>query len=461
MTGLRSPACHYLEHACFGGWVNLLVSRCAALSKSADLVALAFGPLSHSCRRAEHAVIRTAHLRGPAALRLVRQLPSHGGLSARTIRRRQALSCGCRDRSRISFRSSPLAFGFCFRPAPREGSRGEKKRLTLRLLAYRASRPQPPTTSAGFDLLHVPWLGRFLRWRHARLALQLPLALGAVALIFDGLRGPQIAAVNLAGVLPWIHWRGLLVLTLFLAGNFFCTACPFTLPRRLAGKWFRREHSWPHWLRGKWLALVLLAVFFWAYETFSLWSSPRETAWLVIGYFGSAFLVDSLFGSGSFCKYVCPIGQFNFACSLVSPLEIKVRSSDVCTTCQSHDCIRGRPGFRGCEAQTLSAEQIEQHGLHLLLRLHSGVPAGKRRPHRVAPRNAALSNGFGTGVGQFARRPDLAAVVFLLVFASLANAAGMVQPVLAWEDHLRLKLEARPDLSSRACSWHSRSLCCR
>ena len=27
----------------------------------------------------------------------------------------------------------------------------------------------------GFDLLRVPLVGRFLRWRHARLALQLPM----------------------------------------------------------------------------------------------------------------------------------------------------------------------------------------------------------------------------------------------------------------------------------------------
>ncbi len=54
----------------------------------------------------------------------------------------------------------------------------------------------------------MPVLGKFLKWRHARLALQLPLAVLAGILIYDGLRGPQVASMNLAGVLPWIHWRG-------------------------------------------------------------------------------------------------------------------------------------------------------------------------------------------------------------------------------------------------------------
>ena len=57
-----------------------------------------------------------------------------------------------------------------------------------------------PATS-GFDLLRLPLLGRFLKWRHARLCLQVPLLLLAAVTIYDGLRGPQVGAMNLAGVL--------------------------------------------------------------------------------------------------------------------------------------------------------------------------------------------------------------------------------------------------------------------
>ena len=147
---------------------------------------------------------------------------------------------------------------------------------------------------------------------------------------------------------------------------------------------------------------------------------------------------------GSFCKYVCPIGQFNFACSLVSPLEIKVRSSDVCATCQSHDCIRGRPGFRGCEARLFQPSKSSNMDCTFCFDCIQACPRENVGLIASHPGTQLVSDGFGTGVGQFARRPDLAAVVFLLVFASLANAAGMVQPVLAWEDRLRLKLGKAP-----------------
>ena len=64
--------------------------------------------------------------------------------------------------------------------------------------------------------------------------MQLPLFVLAAIVILDGLFGPQVGAMNLAGVLPWIHWRGFLILGLLAAGNVFCMACPFMLPRTLA-----------------------------------------------------------------------------------------------------------------------------------------------------------------------------------------------------------------------------------
>src|SRR5439155_11060916 len=171
----------------------------------------------------------------------------------------------------------------------------------------------------------------------------------AVLVILDGFRGPQVGAMNLAGVLPWIHWRGLVVVGLLAAGNLFCFACPFLVPRTLARRWLPAGRAWPRWLRGKWLAVVLLVLFLWAYEAFALWDRPWLTVWVAVAYFLAAFLVDGLFRGASFCKYVCPIGQFNFVQSLMSPLEVKVRDAAVCATCRTKDCIRGRDGIPGCE----------------------------------------------------------------------------------------------------------------
>ena len=154
--------------------------------------------------------------------------------------------------------------------------------LILRLSLVALADVQP----LAFDLLRLPLLGRFLRWRHARLCLQVPLLLLAGVMIYDGLRGPpgrrhepgRRTAVDSLARPAWSS--GLLA-----AGNVFCMACPFMVPRTLARRWLPQGRSWPRWLRNKWLAVVLLAVFLWAYEAFALWDSPWWTAWIALGYF--------------------------------------------------------------------------------------------------------------------------------------------------------------------------------
>ena len=51
-----------------------------------------------------------------------------------------------------------------------------------------------------FDLMRVPLVGRFLRWRLARPAMQLLMMMLAAVVIFDGLNGPQVSPMNLAGI---------------------------------------------------------------------------------------------------------------------------------------------------------------------------------------------------------------------------------------------------------------------
>ncbi len=215
-------------------------------------------------------------------------------------------------------------------------------------VALPATRRQPRPfvdQPRGFDLLSLPGLRRFARWRYARLALQLPLLLLALFVIVDGLTGRQVAPRNVATTAVWLHYRGLLVLGIALIGNAFCAACPLMLTRGLSRRLERllpRKLAWPRALRNKWLVIALLLTFFLSYEVFDLWASPWLTAWLAIGYFGAALAVDVLFPAGTFCRYVCPLGNFNFALASASPAQITAVDPDVCRSCEHKPCLHGR-----------------------------------------------------------------------------------------------------------------------
>ena len=297
--------------------------------------------------------------------------------------------------------------------------------------------------SPAFDLLKVPWIGRFLGWRHARTFLQIPPLIVGIAMIAHGLFGPTLAPKNLATTVSWVHFRGALVLVLLCAGNLFCMACPFMLVRQWARRWFHPRRTWPRNLRNKWLSAVLFALILFIYELFDLWSSPWWTAWLIVAYFAGVLVVDGFFKHAAFCKFVCPIGQFNFVASTLSPLEVKVRDQDVCVPCQTKDCIRGRrdrTGLvtiqRGCELALFQPSKAGNMDCTFCLECVQACPHDNVGILSRPPASELMEDPRRSGIGFFSRRKDIAALTLVFTFGALLNAFGMVSPVYALESWL-------------------------
>jgi hypothetical protein len=283
--------------------------------------------------------------------------------------------------------------------------------------------------AAIIDILHLPILGRLLRWRWGRLVFQIPLLVLAALMIYDGLTGPQLAAQNIATVAAWVHYRGLVILALLLAGNLFCMGCPFTLPRTLARKLSLRGRRWPQALRNKWLAIGLMFAIFWLYEWLDLWASPWLTACLAVAYFLAAFVLEAIFAESPFCKYVCPLGNFNFIHSTVSPLQITARDSNVCLTCEGKECVNGSVQTLGCGTE-LFVPQVKSN-IDCVFCLdcaracpYDNVALTVRRPGREL------------AGGVWPRRWDLGFLAIMLAFAGVSNAFGMVPPVYVLEERL-------------------------
>lgn len=286
------------------------------------------------------------------------------------------------------------------------------------------------------DLLRVPLLGRLARWKHGRTAMQVPLLILAALVLFDGFFGPSLAPKNLAGVLPWVHWRGLVVLALLLVGNLFCMACPFMLPRRLGKKLGLDSRAWPRWLPGKWLAVGLLIAYFWVYEAFDVWASPWLTAWVVVAYFLTAFVIDAFFKGAAFCKHICPIGQFNFVNSMASPAEVSVRNPRTCLECTTKDCIRGRidPATAtltqpGCELWLFQQRKVGNMDCTFCLDCVRACPYDNVGLLYRNPLTDLTSTANRSGLGRLGDRLDIAALILVMVFGSVINAFGMVSPV--------------------------------
>jgi polyferredoxin len=279
------------------------------------------------------------------------------------------------------------------------------------------------------DVLQWPIVGPFLRWRHARHALQIVLLLVAALVVADGLLGSHIDPTNFTTVVVWTHYRGLLVVGLLAAGNLFCTGCPFVLARDAGRRLHAPRLTLPRWLRTKWFGIGLFVAVLFCYELFDLWALPRATAYLVLAYFASALVVDLIFRGANFCKYFCPIGQFNFVASTMSPLEMQIRDGDVCRRCRTVDCIKGNDLQRGCELRLFLPAKVGNMDCTFCLDCvhacpHDNIALATRVPgvELADPRRRS-------GIGRFARRRDIAALAVVFAFGGLMNAFGMVAPV--------------------------------
>ncbi len=299
-----------------------------------------------------------------------------------------------------------------------------------------------------FDLLKIPALGPLLRWRHARTLLETPLFAISVIMIVEGLWGPTLSPKNLATVLTWVHFRGALVLAILCAGNLFCLACPFMLARNFMRKWITPRFAWPRILRNKWIPIALFVGVLFGYELFGLWASPWLTAWVIVGYFAAVLIVDGLFTHGTFCKYVCPIGQFNFIAATASPLEVAVRDHDVCDGCATKDCIRGRrdPSSslvvlqRGCELALFQPAKVGNMDCTFCLDCVHACPHDNVGILSRLPAEELMSDPQRSGIGRFSRRNDIAALAVVFCFGALMNAFGMVSPVYTVEGWLKRTL---------------------
>jgi len=300
------------------------------------------------------------------------------------------------------------------------------------------------------DLLTLPFFKQMARWRYGRLMLQIPFTLIALLLIYDGFTGSQHAPENLATVGIWVHYRGILILILLFAGNLFCMGCPFMLPRTLAKRLSKRGKRFPRILRHKGLAIFSLLALFFAYEYLDMWANPALTAWVIIAYFVLSFALEALFTESAFCKYVCPLGTFNFVYSSLAPAQIRVKNRDVCRDCVGKECVNGSYGPQTIiriDSITVNGETSQKEIIHSpkgTLGCGTELFAPQIKSNldctlcldcvRACPHDNIgwMTRRFGAELSDpsaWSKRWDISFLLIGLAFWGLLNAFGMIPPV--------------------------------
>lgn len=213
------------------------------------------------------------------------------------------------------------------------------------------ARPSPRAVDAwGWDLLAIKPVRRFMvsRWY--------PGAFQAISLVlfgmvvYFGLFSTIRPAYNFATAVTWNLWWPLLPLSLVLMGRMWCTICPLVPPIELAQRLANPTRMPGQFLRryGVWLMGLTFIFVTWANRMWSIISSPRATALLLLALLGLAVVVAVLYKRRAFCRYICPIGTFTGLYAMTAAVELRSNSAATCDGCKGKECYRGSDTVGGC-----------------------------------------------------------------------------------------------------------------
>ena len=281
-----------------------------------------------------------------------------------------------------------------------------------------------------FDVLALPVIGVVLKSARVRGGIRWVMLIGALAIIVDGLVGPREASTNIAGTWTWTHWRGFAAITLVAGGNLACMTCPLIAPRTFLRRFITPRFRWPRALSTKWLAAVLIMAWLLSYEIWSLWDSSFATAWIIAGYFVAVTVVDLLFEGATFCKWLCPIGQYQMALSVASPLEVGMRLTDVCSNCQTQDCLRGNAAAPGCGTGLFMPKKVGNLDCTFCLDCVSACPHDNIGLLTRVPFVDITQDRWRSSIGVLAKRMDFMVLLAVIAVGGFANAIAMTEPAL-------------------------------
>ncbi|MFZ3058156.1 MAG: 4Fe-4S binding protein [Candidatus Methanoperedens sp.] len=201
-----------------------------------------------------------------------------------------------------------------------------------------------------YDMLENESIRSIFKNRKTQFLFQLPPVLLLFLVVFAGFFGIQNSNKSLATISIWVIWWSLLIVSLALAGRFWCFMCPFGA----IGDWVQRRafykkvndtfslnRKFPARFRNLSLAAMLFLIITWADFQFNLVNSPLLTAYFIVALLGLVVIISIIFERRSFCRYACPITGLIGLYSMFAPVELRAKDKEICKACTEKYCISG------------------------------------------------------------------------------------------------------------------------
>ena len=171
-----------------------------------------------------------------------------------------------------------------------------------------------------------------------------------VSLIVLTLAFPERISGIVGNDLVWGAWWVFLVFGFLLLGRVWCTVCPLSTAGRLVNRIWSLAKAPPGFVKksSPFLIPVGFVGIIWVEQFFHMTINPRPTGFLLITLIVLAVLFAVFFERETWCRYLCPLGNFGGIFSLSATLFVRSTPNVCATKCTTHNCNKGSDEYPGC-----------------------------------------------------------------------------------------------------------------
>lgn len=163
---------------------------------------------------------------------------------------------------------------------------------------------------------------------------------------------PNLKAVTVIFTAVWtLGWPSLTLLSPTL-GRISCSICPFSGVMDWVQKLIHLDRPAPEFLKKYDYFIITFLLFsgFWIEEITEMRYHPISTGILFVCVAVAASIIAIVFTRRTWCRHICPLGNFSGVASIGSALEVRSNATVCLNQCTSYECYRGNrsKGITGC-----------------------------------------------------------------------------------------------------------------